>query len=624
MGMFDDLIPAQPKSASGSFDDLIPAVPKAVAQSSGVKPIVPRMEMPETPELVTTGPGPTGRIDPALYEQGILPRRYQEQIAPETSMGGDIAQAFGANLLQGVANVADFPGQILNAGGGLIIDGAGLLGMPENLQELAKQELQRTPLGSGRTAREGFSMLTGGQSDYEGQSREARIIGNAAEFAPAALLGPGNRLLNLINFGIIPGAASEVAGQMAEGKRVPESIPLIGGMDAEPLARATTAIFSPMVATALENKALGLITPNPARPVDTEAARKLADEGVTLTAGQRVDSDDLRYIEASRPATTEVVKEQANQFTRAALRRIGVDADAATPDVMFKAGQDIGRDFNMLAASNRITPDATLNNAVRSAVNEYADNSTTGVIAGIKKTANMIDAYVKSNRPITGTQYQQWRSQLGRLSVKGESQQAKQAARDILKALDDAMERTLTAAGREEEILAYRAARAKWRDYLAIADAVDGAGVNAARGVVTPQNLGNAVRAQDEMAYVTGRRDLGELARAGTISMPPLPNSGTQPRLAVHQINALSGAQSGAGVGGLAFALTRDPLISAAFGATAALAPSVRNALIATPAMQAYLSNQLVTSRVPQRTAGLLGPVINTMATTREEPPAAR
>lgn len=574
---------------------------------------VPPMPMPASPELQTMGPGPTGRIDPALYDQGILPRRFAEQTAPQTdALSGDYSRAIMGGLMQGVTNLADTPGAIVSGVGGLGADAMGLLGLPPEVVAEAKRTLQFTPLGSGNTMREGVSMATGGASEYEGQSRGARIVGNVAEYMPAAAVSPGNMALNLLNFGVVPGVASELAGQATEGVKIPESIPLVGGRDAEPLARATASIFSPLAAAGLENAALRTITPNPADPRFVEASRKMAKEGVDLTAGQRVNSQNLRYIEDTRPRTQDIVQNQLDQFTQAALSRIGVKADGATPRVMLEAGRKIGGEFEVLARRNSIKPDATMGADVQRAVADYADNSTTGIIAGIQKTANTIDAYVKSGKSISGDQYQQWRSTLSRLSVSGENVQAKTAARDILGALDRAMERTLTAAKRPEEIAAYREARSKWRDYLAITDAVDGAGQNAALGVITPQNLGGAIRAQDEKSYVTGQRDIGELARAGTITMPTLPNSGTQPRMAAQAIQVLAGGGGGTAAGGLAYAMTRDPAIAAMVAGVGGMLPIARNALAATAPMQAYLANQIAPGRVPYNAPGLLGPTITT------------
>lgn len=577
--------------------------------------IVPPMAMPRNPELVTAGPGPTGRIDPALYEQGILPRRYQEQVAPTTSIGGDVSKAIAANLTQGVSNLVDLPGQVVTGLGGLAADGMGLLGLPPDYVSEVKRSLEFTPLGTGSTARDAASMATGGQSEYEGESRLAKIAGNAAEFAPAALLGPGNKLLNLINFGLVPGAASELAGQATEGKTIPEGVPVIGGMDAEPLARATTAIFSPMVATTLENAALRAITPNPADPRFTEAARKMAQEGVDLTAGQKVDNANLRYIEDTRPRTQRIVKNQLDQFTRATLKRIGVEADGATPDIMNEAGRKIGAEFNALARRNVIPPDATMAQGAADVVAAYARNtSRLNIVPRIKDVATKIDDAVSSGKGISGRQYQEWRSDLSKLSAKGDTPSVKEAARNLVNVLDDAMERSIAATGSRDDIAAYKAVRSKWRDYLAIADAVDGAGQNAALGVVTPQNLGGAVRAQDDMAYVTGRRDLGELARAGTVTMPTLPNSGSIPRLSALAGPILAGTGGAGAVASMTYGLTGNPTIAGLVGGASAMLPLARNALSATAPMQAYLSNQLATGSVPYNPGGLLGPVANTIS----------
>lgn len=59
-----------------------PAAPQQPMQGG----IVPPMNMPQNPELLTSGPGPTGAGLTDLYDQGILPRRYQEGPEPSDSV----------------------------------------------------------------------------------------------------------------------------------------------------------------------------------------------------------------------------------------------------------------------------------------------------------------------------------------------------------------------------------------------------------------------------------------------------------------------------------------------------------------------------------------------------------
>lgn len=557
-------------------------------------------------ELATQGPGPTGAIDPALYEMGAIGRRMRPgQPTPPPAQGGilsDVIKAGAAGAVRGAANNADFFGLMRN----LAMTGAeavtGIEATPEQRDLIYRMT---APFGTGQS-RDKLAEATGGATEFKGNTTAGRYTGTAFEFLPgAAMTGMGAR--NLLTYGILPGLASEAAGQATEGKKFPESWPLVGGNNVEPLARATAAIFAPLAANTAENAVRSAVTPYPADPRFTEAAKKLAQEGVDITAGQAVGSPNLRYLEDTRPVTQNVMREQADQFTAAALRRIGIEANGATPDVMAKAGKELGDQFGSLASRNSILPDADLAQATQDVLTTYASStSRLNIVPAIKDAAKKIADYVATGQPISGTQYQQWRTELGKLSAKGDTNSVKVAARGLVDALDDAMQRTLTFQGRADEVALYTEVRGKWRDYLAIADAVDGAGVNAALGVVTPGNLGTAVRAQDDMAYVTGRRDLGELARAGTVSMSPLPNSGTQPRLAAQ---GLTGIGSGGALGALAFGATANPQVAAAATALGAMLPTFRNAAISTRPVQAYLRNQLLTGRVPYAGRGIL-PVI--------------
>lgn len=76
-----------------------PIPPVAAQPNAPIRQIVPNMPMPRAPMVQTAGPGPTGRIDPALYDQGILPRRFVEDPmaapAPRRAVQGPPVQFTG-------------------------------------------------------------------------------------------------------------------------------------------------------------------------------------------------------------------------------------------------------------------------------------------------------------------------------------------------------------------------------------------------------------------------------------------------------------------------------------------------------------------------------------------------
>jgi len=297
------------------------------------------------------------------------------------------------------------------------------------------------------------------------------------------------------------------------------------------------------------------------------------------------------------PRTQGIVQDQGKQFTRAALRRIGEEADTATPEVMKRAADRIGGMFDDLAGRNKVIPDPQLaDDAARARANYELLTARGNTAPLIRSISDKIDEAIKSGKEITGAQYQEWRSQLGK-ALDGGDGALRQAARSLRAALDDAMGRSLEAAGRTDDLATYAKARQQWRDYLAIEDAVARAGEDTAYGIINPRQLRSAIDRQGRSAYVQGRRDLGELSRAGNSVLTPLPQSGTQPRMAANTIQAMQGSGTGTAGGLATYALTGEPMLSVSAGVASAMAPYARNAASASRMGQAYLANQALPGR---------------------------
>ncbi len=67
----------KPKAAK-PWEKYAPAGKAVAAQPEAATQIVPPQAMPRNAEVATMGPGPTGRIDPALYEMGAIGKRFVE------------------------------------------------------------------------------------------------------------------------------------------------------------------------------------------------------------------------------------------------------------------------------------------------------------------------------------------------------------------------------------------------------------------------------------------------------------------------------------------------------------------------------------------------------------------
>lgn len=138
----------------------------------------------------------------------------------------DVGGAFVAGAARGAADLVGFPATVgdgINAGLSYI---TGMEPLPES------------PL-SGSSLRSKASDMTGGATDYKGEGTAAKYAGTIGEFVPGAVAFGGASLGNVARFGVLPGAASEAAGQATEGTAY------------EPFARAGAALLAPAASLAV-------------------------------------------------------------------------------------------------------------------------------------------------------------------------------------------------------------------------------------------------------------------------------------------------------------------------------------------------------------------------------------
>jgi hypothetical protein len=327
-----------------------------------------------------------------------------------------------------------------------------------------------------------------------------------------------------------------------------------------------------------------MVSPAPASASQTAAARTMQNEGITLTAGQRTGSKKLQYLESELGggAADAIMERQAEQLTQAVLRRIGVNGNRATPDVVDAAYDAIGQRFDNLAAITNTPFDNRLQNNLLQVAADYMD--TAGNPAPIvERMVNRLGDLARANGGrVTGPIYQEVRSTLGRLS-KNADPATRGALRELQEALDDGVERHLSG----QTLQAWQDARRAYRNFLVVERAVTSAGQNAAAGLITPAQLRSAAINQNRRAFARGANDFSELANAAVQTMTPLPQSGTAPRATVQ---AIKGALPfvGAAVGG-GGTLGMGALAGAAAGALAPAA--VGRAMLSRPG-RAAIANQ--------------------------------
>ena len=349
---------------------------------------------------------------------------------------------------------------------------------------------------------------------------------------------------------------------------------------------------APLAISGVTNAVRRAVSPMAVNAERQAAANVLRNEGVDLSAGQITGSKGLRYAESEigGRAAEDLMDRQGEQFTSAALRRTGENAQRATPEVIDRAFNRIGQQFDGLAARNQIIPDQRLAGDLQNTVSEYTSLVPEAMRAPVVQNVaqNIVDTMNRG--PIAGDAYQAIRSRLERAARTSRADpQLSDALRGMRESLDDAMQRSI-AQNNPRDLGGWQQARRQYRNMLVVEKAATGAGENAALGLISPSQLRNATVQQGRRAFARGQGDFAELARAGEALMKPMPQSGTAPRLRAQNLGAMIpailGGGAGAGVGG--------PVGAMAGAAAGAALPRGVGALMMSPVGQRYLTNQLL------------------------------
>lgn len=459
------------------------------------------------------------------------------------------------------------------------------------------------------------------------------LLGNAGTIRPESA-DPGKRFLRRMTKEV-GSAALPIGGQVATAERpIAALLADLAGTMGSGAAAATSEQVAPNNPTAelvaelvggatvggvtrLARKAITPFSVSPERQAATEVLRQ---NGVDLTAGQQTGSKGLQYAESELGGgrIADINGQQAEQFTRAALQRAGVNAPRATQDVMNGAFTDIGHEFDSLSARNTIQPDAQLSTDLGAVVRDY--NSLvppTQRAPVINNVLGDLVTAIRQNGTVDGATYQALRSRLDRLARSSRNDpQLADALTGIRGALDDSMERSL-AQNNPQDLGAWQDVRNRYRNLLVIEKAATGAGADNASGLISPAKLRQAtISTHGRRSYARGNSDFADIAHAGEQMMTPLPNSGTAPRTWVRALTstvpAALGAALGHGAGGIDGAL--------AGAAAGAAVPSVVGRALLSQTGRRYLTNQLLPERARRAAVGPVSAALLNLSDNQRQP----
>lgn len=354
----------------------------------------------------------------------------------------------------------------------------------------------------------------------------------------------------------------------------------------QPIEEASKNALAPSIAS-IPFSILGRGAASATSPARQEAANTLRQEGIQLSAGQQRGSRAMMNAESQLggAAAQKFRDKQLSQLTQAALKRAGVSADSAAPEVMQKAFSDAGDRFNNLAKLTTVKVDQPLQNGLLKVVTDYTD--LTGVPAPfLEKFVNRVGTIAANNGGVLkGENYKVLSTDLTEAIKSAGDPTTKMALSKLKTELDDAVERSMSG----QTKAAWQKVRRNYANLKVIQDGVDGAGQFANQGLLTPESLGAALRTGDTTNYVKGWQDLNKLSRAANITMPALPDSGTASRMASY---ALAGGGIPAAVA--THAITGNPGQAALMGAASlgsAVLPGIAGRAMLSGPGRALLTN---------------------------------
>lgn len=508
--------------------------------------VINRVAMQETMAIQGKQSKADRGIGEMLYENIV---GVGEADTPGEKLGQYIRGA-GAAVARGIADVPAMPANLAQLGA---MGVEKLLGMEE--PSAVSRALESLP-----DTREMLASVPviGPESRYVAPGTAGEYISTIGEFAGGAGATAGPRAM--MRYGVVPGAASEAAGQATEGTAL------------EPYARTAAGIGASLLATPRPSGVSSRVQQGD--PERVAAAESLRRQGIQPTAGQILDVEGLMKAEGTlgpRPA-------QLDSLTKAALRTAGNEtAKRATPKVLSDTQRNITSGMNkILDLDVAVTPSAGTR-VMQVADDYFAGSPGRELPVALRKVADELVnlATDPTSKVIPAKTMRMWRSTLGAYTTSAQ-ELTRDAAHVLREVIDDMTEAALQQAGRADDIAELAKLRQQYRNFLTIADASTRGGREGASGLLTPERLSSASkRVMGRTNYATGKAtDLAELARQSEMIVGAVP---TVKPGGVRDVATAAGLGSAGAFGGFS---AGGPVGAALGGLAGAAAPAIGSALM--------------------------------------------
>lgn len=464
-----------------------------------------------------------GWKDAPLVESGpaapaTKPKWSTAPVVSETPVMDDVRGGARQGYVEGVEGGLGFGGDVTSLVVGKIAAALGMDTSPENIDRIRSVIPMFGQMPTTAAVRK--MIRPDDYKDYEPTTTEGKYARTITSTIPAAVVTGGagglRSLAGTVVSGVAGGAGSEAAGQATEGTEWETPARIAGGV---------AGSFAPQ----LLRRA---VTPQNVPQENREAADVLRREGVAnLTEGQitRLPQTLVKERQAlgNRAYTRRL--QQSEQFTRAALRRVGENADRATPEVIDGAFRRIGQQFDDLSARNVAVLDRQFADDLRDTVQTYARRvERPNRVPAIGQYLEEIQSASTGGR-IPGDSYQSLRSRIQADARAIQDPYAKRALFDLADDLDEVMERSI---GRTNpaDLGNFRNARLQYKNLLVIENAATVAGSDAALGLISPAALRSATKqVYGKRAMARGRGSFEELSRAAAALLSDIEKTGYAP-----------------------------------------------------------------------------------------------
>lgn len=432
-----------------------------------------------------------------------------------------MAKSGAAGVAQGAMELAGLPGTIADV-------------FDRNISPRLGWEVKPNSL-SGEAFRRMVSDWTDGATEYVPRSTAERYAQTVGGFVPGAVAMGGGGLVGRVALGaVVPGIASEAAGQAVEGTPLEQY---------EPLVRTAASLASPLVASRL--------VPRPAA-ARVAASDILERDGVTAKAGQVRGNRNLAALE-NEFGTGDVLSGQLQGFTNATLKRAGIDASStaseAIPELIEQGMKKTSDQLYNLAGKTTTRYDDALENDLLKDVLEYQQRANVLIPDVEDAMTRIADAAKKGNGIISGETYRELRGYIDGQLARAGDKDARLALSDIQASLDNAVSRSMTS----DLVPQWQAVREQHSNLTVARNAVAlGAAEKGAPGVITPSNLGQAAAAAKQGRQIHPTPFYDTFADAGKTILTPLPKIDKTTPVArgikgvVDILSGLSGAKASA------------------------------------------------------------------------------